>query len=338
MPLISIVLPIYNVERYLRQTLYSIFSQPEAEECEVILINDGSTDHSFQIASEYAVTRSNIILINKDNEGVSSTRNLGIDKATGDYIFFIDADDILHPNALQIIFEGLKLLNPDILTWHYETFYSKPKFKSLPKSEIIRLLDGDNRTNFNWLMGKGVAVSVYNKVIRRELLDGIRFDTTLSYGEDMFFSWKCFQIAKNIAYYPGILYYYRQTGCSAVSRFHNNLYENYKAAFEDIAVFAEQHKLVTDLLLKDIDYHFACRLTALASMETRAPYPTKEKEARLLVIIQDKRIHRALWNDSRLNSSIYQLARRGKVRKMLFHTKLQHLKSRLLFPIKRLLK
>lgn len=339
MALLSIILPVYNVASFLRQSLDSVFLQPESKDCEVILINDGSTDNSLQIAIEYAEKYENIHVIDKGNEGVSATRNQGIEASHGDYLFFMDSDDILHPKALRIIFESLTKHNPDILTWQYATFYTRPKYaRGFSQKDLIPLNQNPQEA-FNKLMTLGFAVSPCTKAFRRGLFDDkIRFDSNMSYGEDMFFCWKSILLAKKIMYIPFPLYYYRQSGCSAVSRYHDALYEKYRIAFDEIYDFATERNMMTEDVSKDIDYHFAYCLSSLTLMEAKAPYSLQEKEAHLLTIIHDTRIERALRNDSRLSAPIYTLARKGEVHKMLANAKRIQLKSRLLFPLKKLLK
>ena len=88
MALLSIILPVYNVEALLRQSLDSIFRQKHNCECEVIIVTAGSTDNSLSIAREYEKRYNNLKVIDKANEGVSATRNKGLDEAKGDYVFF----------------------------------------------------------------------------------------------------------------------------------------------------------------------------------------------------------------------------------------------------------
>ncbi len=335
---LSIIIPVYNVARYLEQSLDSLLTQKEADQCEIILINDGSTDESPDILRRYERKYPNLKIIDKANQGVSATRNLGLDKATGEYVTFMDADDILHPASLSIILTTLSQQDPDLLTWEYTTFYSKPKFAEY--SDIITTQpDGNPQEAFNTLMVKGHAVSLWTKAIRQSLIaETVRFDETMTYGEDMFFSWKCFLSARRIIHISHPLYYYRQTGNSAVSRFHPDVYEKYARSFENIEQFAEMKGLLTDRMRGDIDYHFACRLPALTSMEARAPYSRERKEERISTFLKDPRISRALTDDPRLTTPFYELARKSDVTTLLSQARLNMLKARLLFPLKRLLK
>ena len=112
---ISIVLPIYNVEKYLPDCINSIIDQKSSDECEIILVNDGSTDNSPSLCDAYASEYSNIKVFHKKNGGLSDTRNYGLKYATGEYILFVDSDDCLCQNALSEFNKELELSNPDII-------------------------------------------------------------------------------------------------------------------------------------------------------------------------------------------------------------------------------
>lgn len=103
---VSFVIPVYNVEKYLCRCIDSIYAQGlKEDEYEIILVNDGSTDNSYNILCHYATNNSNIVLINQDNQGVSSARNAGINRAKGDFICFVDSDDYLNPGGINYIFQ-----------------------------------------------------------------------------------------------------------------------------------------------------------------------------------------------------------------------------------------
>ena len=99
-PLVSIIIPIYNSEKFIKECIESVFSQ-SYKNLEIVLINDGSTDNSFKICSELAKVYNNVILLNQENSGVSAARNQGIKNAKGDFLFFLDSDDLLPPTAIQ---------------------------------------------------------------------------------------------------------------------------------------------------------------------------------------------------------------------------------------------
>lgn len=115
----SIIVPVYNVEKYLVKCLDSLINQTYTN-IEIICINDGSTDNSLKILNEYARVDSRVIVINQENQGVSIARNKGLDTATGDYVFFIDADDWINLNTCEIINKKiLQYKNPDVIQYQH---------------------------------------------------------------------------------------------------------------------------------------------------------------------------------------------------------------------------
>lgn len=124
-------------------------------------------------------------------------------------------------------------------------------------------------------------------------------------------------MADNIRYIRLPLYYYRQSGYGATNRFHPDLYEHYRRAFDDIRLFVEQQGIVNVNILANIDYHFACRIPALTSMEIRAPYSIDKQVSHLQHVLQDEYIRRGLLSNSQLNGKLFTLAAYNEVSKML---------------------
>jgi len=120
---ISVVVPVYNAEKYLAKCLDSILSQ--SKNLEIIAVNDGSTDNSLNILEDYAKKHSNIKIITQTNQGVSSARNLGIKHATKDYITFVDSDDWLEQDAIKNVTKVIKKDSPDVLLTSYYDVYDK---------------------------------------------------------------------------------------------------------------------------------------------------------------------------------------------------------------------
>ena len=106
-PIISIIVPVYNVEEYLQRCIDSILNQ-RFKDFELILINDGSTDNSLKICKEYSLSDSRVKVINKENGGLSSARNAGINIAKGKYIGFVDSDDWINEEMYQTLYNLLQ--------------------------------------------------------------------------------------------------------------------------------------------------------------------------------------------------------------------------------------
>ena len=168
--LFSIIIPIFNVEEYLERCLESIINQTY-KNLEIILVNDGSTDNSLEICTTYSNKDNRIIIINKENSGPSEARNIGIKKATGDYIIFVDSDDTIVPNTCDFFYEHIKK-NPniDIICSNYQYIgQKKPKQRifNIPKDnkllsgyEFIKLQLKDNK----------LFIEVWRNTYRRSLL------------------------------------------------------------------------------------------------------------------------------------------------------------------------
>lgn len=135
--MISIIIPCYNAERFLRQTLDSVLGQTYTD-WELICVNDGSTDDTSTILDTYSQKDSRIIIISTNNNGVSVARNMGIDAAQGKYIYFVDADDLVSPHALEVLVNSIEHHNADIVKADYIPIDSEGKQLFINKKKQIR--------------------------------------------------------------------------------------------------------------------------------------------------------------------------------------------------------
>ena len=131
-PSISIIIPVYNVESYLERCVDSVLAQT-FEDFEVILVNDGSTDNSPEICDEYLTVDNRIKIIHKDNGGLSSARNSGLDIAKGRYIMFVDSDDWIERNMCQLLYD--RIVNTECEMICCELFYETVRGISVNKSK-----------------------------------------------------------------------------------------------------------------------------------------------------------------------------------------------------------
>ena len=136
--LVSIIVPVFNVEKYLRQCLDSILGQT-FNQFEVIIVNDGSTDNSGAICQEYEARDNRIVYLEKENEGVSEARNLGLDFATSEYIIFIDSDDWIEPTYVEVLYEKIEEYQADIVFENYTSFNDEDSnFTSICQMTIMK--------------------------------------------------------------------------------------------------------------------------------------------------------------------------------------------------------
>ena len=118
MPMVSVIIPLYNVEEYLRQCLDSVVCQTLSN-IEIICVDDGSPDRSAEIAAEYVEKYPNVKLIRKENGGLSSARNAGLEAAQGDYVFFLDSDDKITQEALGVMKQVMRRENPHVIAFNF---------------------------------------------------------------------------------------------------------------------------------------------------------------------------------------------------------------------------
>lgn len=208
--LISVIVPVYNVENYLPYCLDSILQQTY-EELEVILIDDGSTDRSGMICDEYAQRDKRIKLFHKNNEGVSAARNNGLDHINGKYVTFVDSDDIIHPQLIEVLLDTLNKYDGDISCTCYSRIDIYP--------ETYSYINLDNFNDVSSFSGIEVLQQIYDedsalllsvvwgKLYRREIIEGIRFPYGMVH-EDEFFTYKIFFKASKVCFANIKLYFY----------------------------------------------------------------------------------------------------------------------------------
>lgn len=144
---ISVIIPVYNVEKYLRECLDSVVNQT-LKDIEIICVNDGSTDNSLEILKEYEKQDSRIKIIDKKNEGAGAARNLGLKSATGDYVIFFDSDDYMDITALEKLYQNITDTNADISICKSYEFYDGDEEKQVTEYAIKNNLL-DNKTVFS---------------------------------------------------------------------------------------------------------------------------------------------------------------------------------------------
>ena len=173
-PLLSIVTPVYNVESFLDRSVQSILSQ-SYRDIELILIDDGSTDGSSSLCDELAKKDSRVKVIHKENGGVSTARNVGLEIASGEYLTFVDPDDFLAPDTYLANMEYLiSQKDVDILQYPYCNYISDDEILNYHRP-AEHLLVGAEQIFSNWWSGSPLEYVIWNKIYKRSLWDGVRF-------------------------------------------------------------------------------------------------------------------------------------------------------------------
>lgn len=190
--MISVIVPIYNIEEYLPACIESILNQTY-KDLEILLIDDGSTDNSGKICDEYAEKDKRCIVIHQQNKGRSEARNTGLNHAKGEYISFIDSDDYIHPQMLEILYETLQTGDYDFSMILYKKAYNLEQFQSiteyttqeLDQSQLIYSLYNNSSQKKNTYLGMNFHV-VWNKLYKKALISDTLFMQTAA--EDTVFN------------------------------------------------------------------------------------------------------------------------------------------------------
>lgn len=207
--LISVIVPVYNVEKYLPQCIDSLLNQT-TKNLEIILVDDGSLDDSGKICDEFSEKDNRIIVIHKENGGLSSARNAGLEIAKGNYIGFVDSDDWLNESMYEILLKIIKDSDSDISCCKF--------FKTADSEEKIPATDNEIIQSFNNVEGLNnfytdlytQTVVAWNKLYKRELFNNVIYPVGKIH-EDEGTTYKLFYKANKITYTNKPLYYYRIT-------------------------------------------------------------------------------------------------------------------------------
>ena len=236
--LISIIIPVFNVEKYLHRCVESVLSQTFAD-LEVILVDDGSTDQSGHICDEYSRHDKRVKVFHQVNAGPSSARNLGLSVASGDYIAFVDSDDYLDTSMYQKLYNVLTKTNADIAVcnfFHVSTTKERMivdhgfgscsiENEDIVKHVISKCYNGKGAWDFS------PCDKLYNSDIIRK--NKMEFDESRIKAEDRFFNLMAFYHARKIAYTNEVLYYYVRNENSITHYFSRNQLAEWKREIED---------------------------------------------------------------------------------------------------------
>lgn len=243
---ISVIVPVYNTERYLRRCLDSLLAQTFAD-FEILLIDDGSTDGSPAIEQEYAARDPRFRLIQKPNGGVASARNTGLAQAQGDFIAFVDSDDFVEPQFLEALYTTTAETGADIACCNFTRYFPKREMR-LPHLLVKAPGVYSGPTMMKSLLHDIRTQSyLWNKLWRRSLFteNGIAF--TLPHFEDTQIVLRLFYFARSIAVIDRTLYNYTQREGSIVHTYHPEVHNDFLAAVFDIRRFLEEQHAYAEL-------------------------------------------------------------------------------------------
>ena len=296
LPLVSIIIPVYNASKFLDQTITSCLKQ-DYPHLEIILINDGSTDDSKIICEKYqkasaAALSSSILFFDRPHQGVSATRNFGLDHFSGEYFCFLDADDLLAENFISTLYALAKENNLNYITSGYQRFVGNfptsepqnPEFAKSSKEELQNtastksskeeprklksvkssresLLIYDKSDFYKQLLDLNSGYNFCHMKLFKKSLRHIRFDESLSVAEDALYNFKILNELKSFGVAPTPLYLYRVHQNSTVRTFSKDYVEKYRIALQKIRNYLQENQ--NDLYQKYQNYFYAFVATHL---------------------------------------------------------------------------
>lgn len=239
-PKITIIVPFYNAADYLEECLKSLKNQTY-KNLEIVLINDGSTDGSKSIAEKFAKSDSRIKLYNRKNAGVSAARNFGLEKATGDFVSFVDADDFLELNFCSALLDfALKSNSPYIASGYHRLIGAS--IENINANDSLETLTPSEFAEKIWNVQTGYGFC-HMKLIDQKILKNVRFDESLKVAEDALFNLELMQNLepKIKTQKPPVLlvnqplYFYRLNPNSVVKKYDPNYVKKYQKSMEAIS-------------------------------------------------------------------------------------------------------
>ena len=246
---ISIIIPIYNVEDYLPQCIDSVMNQTY-ENLDIILVDDGSPDSCPQICDDYALKDDRIKEIHQQNGGLSDARNAGVKIATGDFIAFVDSDDLVSLDFCQKLLAAALNNSAEIVECNYLKFKTEREISTVANNcnNGNEIFDTQNALQF--LMRENLKQVVWNKLYRLGVVKNIQFPKGII-NEDEFWTYKVFGNARKIMKIPDVLYFYRQQEESIMGQtYHIKRLDGLKALEERIVYMKMNFPDLENLAIK----------------------------------------------------------------------------------------
>lgn len=269
MPKVSIIVPIYNVEKYLERCINSLIGQT-LDDIQIILVNDGSTDSSGKIAKEYAIKHQDkIMYLEKENGGLSDARNYGLPYATGEYIAFLDSDDYIDKEAYKAMYDKAKQENADYLECDFIWEYTN-------KLKEDKRVDYKNKKE----MLAFVRVVAWNKLIKREVIEKnkLEFPKGLRY-EDVEFTYKLIPHLNKVSYIDKCFIHYTQRE-NSIANVQNARTSEIFTILDNVISYYKENEFYKEYE-DELEYNYA-RYLLCSSLKRICKIQDKETRTRLI--------------------------------------------------------
>ena len=235
LPLVSVIVPAYNAEKWIIDCYYSVLEQ-SYENWELIIVDDGSTDNTYKVCTRIMQNCKKVKILHTENGGVSKARNLGLEKAKGDYILFLDADDMLVPNAIQLLYDATEEKKYDIVVGWKNNMDEQGNSFGCPYEREEAIWRGQDALKMS-LKDHPATYAAWGKLYKKEFLKPIRFVEGKRVHEDSFFVFQCCCQEPYVKIIKDIVLNYRITANSA-SR------TQFSEKFLDILHFANEKRII----------------------------------------------------------------------------------------------
>lgn len=253
--MISIIMPVYNSEKYISEAIESICNQ-SYKNWELLIVNDGSTDHTSEIIDDFSKKDSRIKVFHRKNEGVSMARNFALNKICGEYVTFIDSDDVYHTDRLKRMLQVYEQnRNCEIVFSRHKEFRGKLNIYEANGSRKIVVSDEN-------ILEKVISDSknhyVWNAILKSEIAKKAKF-APIRFAEDFCYIRDCAWYCRQMAVLDEVLYFYRRDNENAMtSHFFSEKYiSDYMKLVENIYDFCKNHKLEDDFYKKMVAHEYA---------------------------------------------------------------------------------
>lgn len=295
-PLISIIVPVYNVEPYIHSCIDSILHQTY-HKLEIILIISPSPDNCGAICDEYENNDERVVVIRRARLGLSDARNAGIEVSNGDYLAFVDGDDYIAPNFIEVLYNIIQTHECDIAQCHYLCVPAERDEIKITKTKKVTLYS-NREMCLNLFNQKIPSTTTWNKLYQRKLFGNIRFPVGRIH-EDVATTHQLIYIANKIGVTKQPLYYYRQINTSITGQQYNlKRLDNIWACEERVRYFREkeEHQLYILSL-------YACLICIYTSRLNVKKYIIDSKEIQHCLMMREHNVYQILKNETCLSSS-----------------------------------
>ena len=326
-PLLSVIVPVYNVEKYLKRCLESILVQ-SWNDYEIILVDDGSTDSSAQICDLYAEKYEMIRVIHKENKGLSDTRNRGIEEASGEYVYFPDSDDWLEPNTFSELSDVIEELTYDIISFNRE-FVTSEEDKLISAKSRIQKLSG-KQALLEMLKQRDVTGFANDKIYRKKLFldNDIEFPVG-KYYEDLGTNYKLFLKATKVYVTNQKYYHYLITNPDSITQSWNeqklqDMFGFYREIYYSPLIREKFEELEIEILQAFYINGLIHILSSLYKSNISAQYSDIEKDIKQEIVKNSLGVTKLLNQPNKIKYLLYKLG----LLKILFETQSKLLRYR----------